>query len=345
MSIASQLTALEGNISNAYDMVAQRGGTVPARKNMENLDDAIATIPSGGSFIGIPKAVESGVYKTPTSSFTFSLPNGATELDAYELARAFANSGITSLDLNGVTTMGNYACQNFCQGCSNLTSVTGLNSVTTLGMNTLEYAFAGCTSLTSINLSGVSTISKRSTCASICDGCTSLASINLSNLAIVSGQNGLQYAFRNCTSLVSVSLDSLTTVSGSNGLAYAFYGCTNLTSVSLSSLTTIGAAGLGYTFYNCRSLVTLTFPSLSNINNTRCLGNLCSNCTSLTTLSFPALTPSSFGKSNTNQFNDMLSGCSNVTVHFPVAVQSTIGSWSTVRNGFGGTNTTVLFDL
>lgn len=48
MSIASQLTALEGNISDAYDMVAQRGGTVPARKNMENLDDAIATIPSGG---------------------------------------------------------------------------------------------------------------------------------------------------------------------------------------------------------------------------------------------------------------------------------------------------------
>lgn len=48
MSIASQLTALEGNIEDAYDMVAQRGGTMPQRKNMENLDDAIATIPSGG---------------------------------------------------------------------------------------------------------------------------------------------------------------------------------------------------------------------------------------------------------------------------------------------------------
>lgn len=48
MSIASQLQALESNISDAYNMVAQRGGTMPQRKNMENLDDAIATIPSGG---------------------------------------------------------------------------------------------------------------------------------------------------------------------------------------------------------------------------------------------------------------------------------------------------------
>jgi hypothetical protein len=49
MSIASQLQALESNISSAYDMVAQRGGTVPTRKNMENLASAIATIPSSGA--------------------------------------------------------------------------------------------------------------------------------------------------------------------------------------------------------------------------------------------------------------------------------------------------------
>jgi len=41
----------------------------------------------------------------------------------------------------------------------------------------------------------------------------------------------------------------------------------------------------------------------------------------------------------------MLSGCSNVTVHFPSNLQSVIGSWYDVQNGFGGTNTTVLFDL
>lgn len=62
------------------------------------------------------------------------------------------------------------------------------------------------------------------------------------------------------------------------------------------------------------------------------------------TLYFPALTPSSFG-SYTNQFNSMFATGSDNTVHFPAAIQSTIGSWSDVQNGFGGTNTTVLFDL
>ena len=32
-------------------------------------------------------------------------------------------------------------------------------------------------------------------------------------------------------------------------------------------------------------------------------------------------------------------------MHFPSNLQSVIGSWSDVQNGFGGTNTTVLFDL
>lgn len=72
MSIASQLTALEGNISNAYDMVAQRGGTVPARKNMENLDDAIATIPSGGGSTPTTPTVTSAVYDSNTSTITLT---------------------------------------------------------------------------------------------------------------------------------------------------------------------------------------------------------------------------------------------------------------------------------
>ena len=68
------------------------------------------------------------------------------------------------------------------------------------------------------------------------------------------------------------------------------------------------------------------------------------NESQLQTLSFPALTSNSFG-TNTDQFNSMLSNCENVTVHFPSNLQSVIGDWQDVLNGFGGTNTTVLFDL
>lgn len=48
MSIASELTALNGYILGAYDEVDNKGGTVPQNKNMANLATAIASISGGG---------------------------------------------------------------------------------------------------------------------------------------------------------------------------------------------------------------------------------------------------------------------------------------------------------
>lgn len=48
MSIASELTALNGYILGAYDEINTKGGTVPANKNMANLASAIASIETGG---------------------------------------------------------------------------------------------------------------------------------------------------------------------------------------------------------------------------------------------------------------------------------------------------------
>lgn len=45
MSIASQLESMENSLSDAYNMIAQRGGTMPVHKNMSSLASAIATIP------------------------------------------------------------------------------------------------------------------------------------------------------------------------------------------------------------------------------------------------------------------------------------------------------------
>lgn len=49
MSIASELTNLRTNISNAYDAINTKGGTMPANKNTANLATAIASIVSGFS--------------------------------------------------------------------------------------------------------------------------------------------------------------------------------------------------------------------------------------------------------------------------------------------------------
>jgi len=163
------------------------------------------------------------------------------------------------------------------------------------------------------------------------------------------GNYALYYAFYGCTGLTSVDLSSLTTVSGDFPLYYAFYGCTGLTSVDLSSLTTVsGSSALNNAFHGCKGLTSVNFSSLITLLSTGsfnpALGGTFRNCISLQTLSFPALTSTSFG-SYTNQFNSMLSGVTGCTVHFPSNLQSIIGSWSSVTSGFGGTNTTVLFDL
>ena len=48
MSIASELSAMNGHILSAYDEINAKGGTVPANKNMANLASAIESISGGG---------------------------------------------------------------------------------------------------------------------------------------------------------------------------------------------------------------------------------------------------------------------------------------------------------
>ena len=75
MSIASELTALNGYILGAYDEINDKGGTVPANKNMANLASAIASISGGGGgevdisgLFGLTKAV-SGTFSVPSASY------------------------------------------------------------------------------------------------------------------------------------------------------------------------------------------------------------------------------------------------------------------------------------
>lgn len=383
MSIASQLTALEGNISDAYDMVAQRGGTVPARKNMENLDDAIATIPSGGgSFSGIPRATTNGRYCAPGDSFAFSVPSDTTILHNYSLAYAFYKGGnssqpmpgvtsatfpstdwtagpsclidafygctnLTSVDLSGLKSSWDYSFSSAFYGCTSLTGALDLSNLTTIsGAYSFSNAFDSC-AITSVDLSGITSVTYNYAFNGAFFNCTHITTMKLDSLQTVSGQ----YGFKNfCTSnsnmaLTSISLPALTTVSGREAFSRAFYHCNAATTLDIGNLKTVSAQQAMYqAFMNCTSLTSVTLTKLDTITGNRCLAGMFYGCTSLTSLSFPALTTSSFG-SYTNQFNQMLSGVTGCTVHFPAAVQSKIGSWADVTGGFGGTNTTVLFDL
>lgn len=163
--------------------------------------------------------------------------------------------------------------------------------------------------------------------------------LDLSSLMSV-GECGLYGAFSDCQGLTSVNLSSLMSV-GESGLDGAFSGCENLTSINLSSLTNIGFGGLSNTFTACYSLTSVDFPSLTSIG-----GNGLSTTFTATMIEhiyFRALTSDSF--EDDTVFDMMLMDAHDATVHFPSNLQAVIGNWQSVLDGFGGVETTVLFDL
>lgn len=56
MSVASELTALEGFMTSAYSKISDKGGNIPQNKNMQNLTNAIDSIPTGSIIIIPPDA-------------------------------------------------------------------------------------------------------------------------------------------------------------------------------------------------------------------------------------------------------------------------------------------------
>jgi len=91
-------------------------------------------------------------------------------------------------------------------------------------------------------------------------------------------------------------------------------------------------------------LTSVTFTSLSSIGGTAPMRNMFARRDGLH-IYFPALNSNSFAGQLTTYFDNLVNNAVGCTVHFPSNMQSVIGSWSGVQSGFGGINTTVLWDL
>lgn len=195
---------------------------------------------------------------------------------------------------------------------TNITAFELPEEVTELGNGALNYAFAYDTNLITADLSNIQTV----------------------------GYHGLYCTFQDCTNLTSIDLSGLTTINGTAGCCGMCSGCSSLTSINLSNLTTAPVENaLSYFFSGCTSITTITFSKLQNINGNQALSFIFNNCTALTDVYFPALKASSFTTYN-NQFVSALSGCSNVTIHFPSNLQGKFNI-----SGFGGNNSRISFDL
>ena len=317
-------------------------------------------LPSGVTSLG--DRVLFNAFYGCTSLTSVDLSSLTTIAGDYSLNSAFFGcDSLTFLDLSSLTTISagdggdGFAMQYAFANCNALTSL-DLSSLTTVtGNSSLNSAFKNCYSIVSIDLSSLTTVGNGEEYDSevmsyAFNGCSALTSVDLSSLTTIAGSSSMYFAFADCTSLTSVNLSSLTTVSGDNAMNGIFYNCTSLTSVDFSNLATLGGeedsySMMSYAFEGCTSLTSMSFPSLVTIGE-QAFRSTFSGCTSLASVSFPAINSNSFeDPSSSSAFDNMLSGVTGCTVHFPSNMESYISEWRSFRRGFGGTNTTVLFDL
>ena len=242
----------------------------------------------------------------------------------------------------GVKSIGSNALQYMFQKRTDLSG--GINfqdlvSVNTYGLNNTFYMSSG---ITSVSFSKLKTIARNGLDCFLYGCGTLTGAVTFSELTNIE-YAGMTRAFYNCSGITSVSFPKLETLLG-NGLSQAFYNNSGITSISFPKLTTIGTSGLNDTFYNCNKITSVSFPSLNVLGSSNAYGEFqrsFANCTSLSSVYFSALKSCS----QNSHFQNMLWGVTGCTVHFPSNMQSVIGSHTDITNGFGGTNTTVLFDL
>ena len=262
---------------------------------------------------------------------------------------AFSNSPITSLSFDELETInGNGPFINICYMCS------GLKSALFPKLKTISLSsFASCFNdssfyycpLETIDFHSLETVNGAAFGQVFKNKTTITGNLDLSKLKTVSGNGAFKQCFNGCSGITGLDLSSLETINGSDCFSSAFSGIRATGVLSFPSLRSItGNSACAYMFTGAVPVSVVKFQSLNSVKSTWCMGNFLYAAPNLTDMYFYALDTNSFG-SYTNQFNGMLGNTSGVTVHFPMRIQATIGSWADVTAGFGGTNTTVLFDI
>lgn len=310
--------------------------TVNAVDNTIDANIVAGNIKSGVTILGV----------TGTYSSSVSEPYRELEVDTDgKLSQSHTTTRI--VDISGATGMSPFVLAY--AYCANrvISGTVNLSTITKLDYEYSLYKAFYNSSITGVNLSGLKNIIGNRT---LCEAfrLSPITTLNLSSLKKINAEHACDLAF-DAIDITSLDLSSLQEIKGSNSAYRMFARCSDLASVNLSSLTTVtGYGACQFMFTQCTSLTSVTFSSLSDISNGSVFDNAFAGCTALTSLSFPALTSTSFGTYN-NQFANMISGCSGVTIHFPSNLDpaggSTVISSKTGYPNFGGSSTTLAFDL
>ena len=306
-------------------------GTLPITANgtfdVTNYASAEVSVPTSTPELYRVFGLNNGTLVSSKTTPFIPLPSTVTNIDDYMLYKCYTDTPASVL--SGTVNLSSLRRITGQSACSNMLSI--------------------CPGITSVNLSSLVSIEGNNSCGSMLYGCNGLTSVNLNSLMTIEGTNCCTYMFADSTHLASMNLSSLQAIVGQSACNRMFSGCSGLTSVNLSGLTTIsGATGCTYMFADCTGLTTVTFDLLRTITANSACQNMFNGCTNLASLYFPAITSTTFG-SRVNQFNNLISGVSGCTIHFPSNLNpesgSTVISKMTGYPNFGGTNTALAFDL
>ena len=114
-------------------------------------------------------------------------------------------------------------------GCSNLTTITGLEHLNTSNVTKMESLFSECSSLTSLDLSTFDTQNVLSMNRMFLN-CSALASLDLTGSFSTANVTDMQYMFYGCSALTELDLGNFD-VSKVANTTYMFYGCINLDAI------------------------------------------------------------------------------------------------------------------
>lgn len=313
MTIANEITKLNTNLTASYTACNNKGATMPANQNFDNLATCIGTIQTGSTPTLITKNITAnGTYNASSdnadgySSVTVNVSGGGgTTTYSYPELKG---GNYYVLDDETIVPMYFSRCNIGGQTLGG-TVVEMQNSIAVIEYNNGWVGRVPITSNSGIVNGSIDVHVKH---ISLNGFPSSNYKLSIGNTVFNDDSNFKNY-------LTSVCISSMKNILS---LQRAFNGCSYLTEVDVSSIDYLPSRA----FYG-----------------TTAVGGAFSN-TAVQTLSFNSLNSNSFG-SYTDQFNNMLRYQTNCTVHFPSNLQSVIGNWSSVTSGFGGTNTTVLFDL
>lgn len=339
MSIASAIELKQQQVAQAYTAVSDKGGTLPSVKNLENLPAAINSISAGSIVTTTATFTENGVYNA-----SLYQANGFSEVtvDVQETEPYLISMTITQ---NGTYLPLEYDADGFSDIEVNVPPEAVIINTTITQNGTYNAQDESASGYGSVKVA-VPYVPREISSTGVYQMQTSSPSYILPTGVVDLGDNVLRCAFMGSSTQIFI-FNGLESVSGDNALNMAFADCSNFVSASFEELQSItGNHAFDSAFSGCdnTAFTSMTFSVLENITGEKALTEAFEDCTSLTSISFPALTTTSFG-SNTDQFNNMLSGVDGCTVHFPQSIENTIGTWADVLDGFGGTNTNVLFDL